>query len=86
MQAPVDVSTCLRVVVYLRQLSLILFCLQNIALNSVFHLTDGAAWIFHDSSLLFYPGTSHLMVEESLKKAQRTTLPWPGLEPMTSVS
>ena len=31
----------------------------------MFCLTDGAANIFHDSSLLLSPRTSHLMVEES---------------------
>ena len=37
----------------------------------MFHLTDGAAWIFHDSSLLLFPGTSHLMVEESQSVRER---------------
>ena len=42
------------------------FFLPNIAPISVFGLTDGATRIFHYSSLLFSPGISHLMVEESL--------------------
>ena len=63
----------------------------------MFRLTDGTARISHDSSLLFSPGTSYLMVEESQsfreresahggKKAQATTSPWPGVEPSTSDS
>ena len=41
------------------------FLLHIIALFSVFCLTDVASRIFHDSSLLFAPGTSHVIVEES---------------------
>ena len=71
-----------------------------IALISTFHLTDGAAWSFHDSYLSFSPRTNHLTVEESLsvrerectwqknnkKIAQRITSSWPGFEPTTSFS
>ena len=38
---------------------------------SVFRLTDSAARIFHDSSLLFSHRTSHLMVEESTLVRER---------------
>ena len=43
----------------------LMFFLPNIALISLFHLTDGADRIFHDSSLVFSPRTSHLTIEES---------------------
>ena len=49
------------------------FFLPNIALISVFCLTDGTARIFHDCSLLFTPGMSHLMVKEypSVRERER---------------
>ena len=37
----------------------------------MFDLIDGAARIFHDSSLLFSPGTSHSMVDEFLSVSER---------------
>ena len=78
------------------------FFLLNIALISVFCLTDGATRIFHDSSLfIFSPRTSHLMVEESPSVRERERVHMAeeeeenspknhfatgGIEPTTSVS
>ena len=49
------------------------FFLPKIAFISVFCLTDGGERIFHDSSLLFSPGTRHLMVEESRQSERKYT-------------